>query len=104
VRVTHGVMETVDDGSDAVISERLWLWAKQVWSEGGRQALSFVGVNGREERQLVEDLVNEFPETWQSEWLRYRARALKDERLAGWADYYENLREEFERSPQCARA
>ena len=36
-------------------------------------ALSFVGVNGREERQLVEDLVNEFPETWQSEWLRVRA-------------------------------
>jgi type IV secretion system protein VirB4 len=67
-------------------------------------ALSFVGVNCREERQLVEDLVNEFPEAWQSEWLRLRARALKDERLAGWADYYENLREEFERSQQCARA
>jgi type IV secretion system protein VirB4 len=66
-------------------------------------ALSFVGVNSREERQLVEDLESEFPVTWQSEWLRVRARALKDERLAGWADYYEHLREELERSPQCTR-
>ena len=54
-------------------------------------ALSFVGVNGREERQLVEDLIEKSPASWQSEWLRFRAEALKDERLAGWADYYEQL-------------
>jgi type IV secretion/conjugal transfer VirB4 family ATPase len=67
-------------------------------------ALSFVGVNGREERQLVEDLLNEFPDSWQSEWLRIRASALKDERLDGWADYYVKLQKEFEGSYQCARA
>jgi len=65
-------------------------------------ALSFTGVNGREERQLVEDLMDEFPETWQSEWLRLRAQSLKDERLTGWADYYEKVQKEFERSHQCA--
>lgn len=67
-------------------------------------ALSFVGVNGREERQLVEDLMDEFPNTWQSEWLRIRAAALKDERLEGWANYYEKLRKETEGGYLCARA
>ena len=67
-------------------------------------ALSFVGVNGREERQLVEDLLAELPDTWQSEWLRVRAKALKDERLDGWADYYDKVQNEVERSFQCAKA
>jgi type IV secretion system protein VirB4 len=67
-------------------------------------ALSFVGVNGREERQLVEDLLAEYPDTWQSEWLRMRAKALKDERLEGWADYYDDVQQEMERSHQCAKA
>jgi type IV secretion system protein VirB4 len=67
-------------------------------------ALSFVGVNGREERQLVEDLLVRFPDTWQSEWLRARARTLKDDRLAGWGDYYEKVQNEFESNNQCAKA
>ena len=67
-------------------------------------ALSFVGVNGREERQLVEDLLTDYPDTWQSEWLRMRAKALKDERLEGWADYYDDVQQEMERSHQCAKA
>ena len=67
-------------------------------------ALSFVGVNGREERQLVEDLLAEHPKTWQREWLRVRAKALKDERLEGWATYYDKVQDEFERSFQCAKA
>jgi type IV secretion system protein VirB4 len=67
-------------------------------------ALSFVGVNGREERQLVEDLQTELPESWQSEWLRVRARALKDERLDGWANYYDKVQNEIERCHQCAKA
>jgi hypothetical protein len=46
--------------------------------------------------------MDEFPETWQSEWLRLRAQSLKDERLTGWADYYEKVQREFERSHQCA--
>ena len=65
-------------------------------------ALSFVGVNGREERQLVEDLIQEFPAAWQSEWLRQRARTLRDERLDGWADYYERVQQEAERRNPCA--
>lgn len=67
-------------------------------------ALAFVGVNGREERQAVEDLIAEYPETWQSEWIRVRAASLKDERLAGWASYYDKLRLELERKHQCAEA
>jgi type IV secretion system protein TrbE len=65
-------------------------------------ALSFVGVNGREDRQLVEDLMETSPASWQSEWLRTRAIALRDERLAEWADYYEQIRIETERSLLCA--
>ncbi len=57
-------------------------------------ALSFVGVNGREERQLVEDLIQQNPTRWQSAWLRSRAIALKDQQLAGWADYYEQIQNE----------
>jgi type IV secretion system protein VirB4 len=64
-------------------------------------ALAFVGVNGREERQLVEDLIETSPDSWQSEWLRTRANALKDDRLAQWADYYEQIRAESERSLLC---
>lgn len=67
-------------------------------------ALSFVGVNGREERQSVEELMAEFPDTWQIEWLRARARALKDDRLNGWADYYCKIVSEFEGSYLCAGA
>ena len=66
-------------------------------------ALSFVGVNGREERQAVEGLLNEFPDSWQSEWLRVRAHALKDERLDGWADYYVKLQQKIEGSHPCVR-
>jgi type IV secretion system protein TrbE len=64
-------------------------------------ALSFVGINGREERQLVEDLIAQFPETWQSAWLRVRAAALKDDRLEGWANYYDEIQAELERRHQC---
>ncbi|MBL8209781.1 MAG: conjugal transfer protein TrbE [Bryobacterales bacterium] len=67
-------------------------------------ALSFVGVNGREERQQVEDLISEFPASWQSCWLRARAKLLKDERLAGWADYLDEVHDQLERKHQCARA
>jgi type IV secretion system protein VirB4 len=67
-------------------------------------ALSFVGVNGREERQAVEQLMAEFPRAWQGEWLRVRAKTLKDEQLGGWADYYETVEKQFERSYLCASA
>jgi hypothetical protein len=67
-------------------------------------ALSFVGVNGREERQSVEDLIAEFPHGWQREWLRVRAKSLKDDQLGGWADYYEKVEKQFERNYLCASA
>lgn len=66
-------------------------------------ALSFVGVNGREERQLVQDLVDEFPASWQSEWLRVRGEALRDDRLHGWASYYDQVQRDLEREEVCAR-
>lgn len=53
----------------------------------GRVALSFVGVNGVEERRSVEKLMEAYPDHWQTEWLR--ARGLTD-----WADYYEELEQQ----------
>lgn len=67
-------------------------------------ALSFVGVNGREERQLVEDLIQQSPFGWQSAWLRYRAAALKDEQLLDWAVYYEQIQKESESRAAFATA
>ena len=46
--------------------------------------------------------MEEFPATWQSEWLRIRGEALRDERLQGWAAYYEQVQRELEGSPLCA--
>jgi type IV secretion system protein VirB4 len=53
----------------------------------GKVALSFVGVNGAEERRAVEKLMEAYPDRWQSEWLR--ARGLED-----WATYYEELEQQ----------
>ena len=53
--VEIGVMEQTEvDGvtGEPVLGDRLWLWAKQVWSEGGKQALSFVGVEDRDRAKL----------------------------------------------------
>ena len=50
----------------------------------GRVALSWVGVNGREERQLVESVMEKFPDSWRSEWLRLRG-------LSKWADYLDRM-------------
>ena len=57
--VEIGLMETVEQAGDGgvdgepVLGDRLWLWAKQVWSEGGRQALTFVGVEDRDRAKLA---------------------------------------------------
>lgn len=32
--------------------ERLWIWAKQVWTDGERQALEFVELGDRDRRKL----------------------------------------------------
>ena len=34
------------------VSQRIWLWAKEVWADGGRQALEFVGVEDRDRKKL----------------------------------------------------
>ena len=38
-------------------TERLWLWAKQVWADGERQALRFIGVEERDLKKLHRLLV-----------------------------------------------
>jgi type IV secretion/conjugal transfer VirB4 family ATPase len=50
----------------------------------GQVGLSFVGVNGPEERKKVEDLAVSFPRTWQGEWLRQRGRG-------DWADWWRDI-------------
>jgi type IV secretion system protein TrbE len=50
----------------------------------GRVALSWVGVNGREERQIVESVMNQYSDSWRAEWLRLKG-------LPQWADYYCSL-------------
>ena len=47
--VEIGLME--ESPSDKA-PERVWLWAKQVWTDGARQALRFIGVEERDQRKL----------------------------------------------------
>lgn len=56
----------------------------------GKVALSFVGINGKEERQAAAMFMVEHGDRWQSEWLRSR-------NLADWANYYEGLDQTFRR-------
>ena len=68
----------------------------------GKVALSWVGVNGREERQIVESVMDQYPETWRAEWLRLKG-------LPQWAEYFKTLEEaivadEVEEVAICARA
>ncbi len=50
--VEIGVMSQVEGEAPEVV-DRLWLWAKQVWSENDRQALSFIGVEERDRTKLA---------------------------------------------------
>src|SRR5579872_590499 len=69
----------------------------------GRVALSWVGVNGREERQIVESVMEQYSDSWRAEWLRLKG-------LPQWAQYYQSLEEmvpeqnEDEEEFLCARA
>lgn len=56
----------------------------------GQVALSWVGVNGREERQSVEAVMRRSPDGWRSEWLRLKGQHK-------WAEYFDSLKTE-----QCA--
>jgi len=68
----------------------------------GKVALAWVGVNGREERQIVESVMDQYPDTWRTEWLRLKG-------LPQWAEYFQTLEEaivvdEIEEVAICARA
>jgi type IV secretion system protein VirB4 len=69
----------------------------------GKVALAWVGVNGREERQIVESVMDHYPETWRVEWLRLKG-------LSQWADYFCSLERAVsetaaeEEEVLCARA
>lgn len=62
----------------------------------GKVALSWVGVNGREERQIVESVMEQYPDTWRTEWLRLKG-------LEKWANYFSSLEEQQE-VPLCVNA
>ena len=50
----------------------------------GKVALAWVGVNGREERQIAEAVMEQFGDGWRAEWLRLRS-------LEKWAEYLRSL-------------
>jgi type IV secretion system protein TrbE len=56
----------------------------------GGVALSFVGVNGQEERDRVETVIQRCPADWQSEWLRAR-------KLDEWAEWLDGMNGETRR-------
>jgi type IV secretion/conjugal transfer VirB4 family ATPase len=62
----------------------------------GKVALSWVGVNGKEERQIVESVMEQFPVTWREEWLRVKG-------LHEWAEYFSALPPAQMEDYQCAR-
>ena len=49
----------------------------------GKVALSWVGVNGREERQIVESVMEQFPDTWRTEWLRLQGVCRNGRSISG---------------------
>jgi type IV secretion system protein VirB4 len=61
----------------------------------GPVALSFVGINGQEERGLLEKLIHKRPDTWREEWLRLRG-------LPSWADYLQSIQLHKEEKSQCS--
>ncbi len=63
----------------------------------GKVGLSFVGVNGRDERRLMEQIREQFGDRWRSEWLRFRG-------LSNWAAYFDRIAAEFEGDARCAKA
>lgn len=63
----------------------------------GHVALSWVGVNGREEREIVKTVMRRDPENWRSDWLRLKG-------LESWADYLESITPKEEFRSLCANA
>ena len=49
----------------------------------GKVALAWLGVSGREDRQVVQSVIDEYPSTWRTEWLRLK--------VPTWSDYFRTL-------------
>ena len=60
----------------------------------GKVTLAWVGVNGREERQIVESVIEQFGDSWRGEWLRLRG-------LQKWAEYLRALEQRGEEEYVC---
>src|SRR5207253_973793 len=56
----------------------------------GKVGLSFVGINGRQEREAAEEFMTDAGDRWQSAWLKSRG-------LMDWAEYYEGLDQTYRR-------
>ncbi len=51
--VEIGLLERAPDREDGgTVIDRLWLWARAVWTDGDRQALSFVDVSDQDRVKL----------------------------------------------------
>jgi type IV secretion system protein VirB4 len=60
----------------------------------GKVTLAWVGVNGREERQIGESVMEQFGDGWRSEWLRLHG-------LQKWAEYLRSLEQPGEEEYVC---
>jgi type IV secretory pathway VirB4 component len=63
----------------------------------GNVGLAWVGVNGREEREIAKTVMDRNPHNWRAEWLRLRGLEL-------WADYLESITSQEEVRSLCASA
>ena len=63
----------------------------------GNVALAWVGVNGREERDIAKAVMDRNPENWRSDWLRLKG-------MDSWADYLESITPPEEVLSLCASA
>src|SRR4051812_1264594 len=61
----------------------------------GPVTLSWVGVNGREERQLAEAVIKRYGGSWRAEWLRLKGLEL-------WAEYLESIAGDDDEQVLCA--
>src|ERR1700722_16280934 len=60
----------------------------------GKVALAWLGVNGREDRQIVQSVMDEYPATWRTEWLRLK--------VPTWSDYFRDLETPEKEEDVCA--
>jgi type IV secretion/conjugal transfer VirB4 family ATPase len=63
----------------------------------GQVALSYVGVNGREERGIAKTVMDNNPKNWRADWLRLKG-------LEAWAEYLEGIAPQEEYRSLCASA